>query len=239
MKISGALHFSIPETKSLSPGLFLSRRGGRGVEINKRPECNSATNSRTTMHSFIGGCMHDIRSGQQLSTGGRPRKTPLFDYSSTMAKEKPQGRGLARNDFRAPSKGTRSRTGRREARRSEEARKRKRRQERSEIYSRTQTDVNLFKLRDFGSGRGRAGEERVVEFIAARRQRLYLLYHCAGQGMGVERAGAREKNSILREIKKSAISLLFRARLGLRFFFFWRTKRETDAACPLISYHGD
>lgn len=98
--------------------------------------------------------------GQQLSTGGRPRKTPLFDYSSTMAKEKPQGRGLARNDFRAPSKGTRSRTGRREARRSEEARKRKRRQERSEIYSRTQTDVNLFKLRDFGSGRGRAGGRR-------------------------------------------------------------------------------
>lgn len=91
--------------------------------------------------------------GQQLSTGGRPRKTPLFDYSSTMAKEKPQGQGLARNDFRASSKGQGAGRGSAK-RRSEEARKRKRRQERSEIYSRTQTDVNLFKLRDFGSGRG-------------------------------------------------------------------------------------
>lgn len=30
----------------------------------------------------------------------------------------------------------------------------------------------------------------MMEFIAARRERLYLLYHCAGQGMGVERAGS-------------------------------------------------
>lgn len=42
---------------------------------------------------------------QQLSTGGRPRKTPLFDYSSTVAKEKPQGQGVSRNDFRTPNKG--------------------------------------------------------------------------------------------------------------------------------------
>lgn len=31
----------------------------------------------------------------------RPRKTPLFDYSSTVAKEKPQVQGPSRNDFRA------------------------------------------------------------------------------------------------------------------------------------------
>lgn len=30
----------------------------------------------------------------------RPRKTPLFDYSSMVAKEKPQVQGLSRNDFR-------------------------------------------------------------------------------------------------------------------------------------------
>lgn len=72
-----------------------------------------------------------------------------------------------------------------------------------------------------------------MEFIAARRERLYLLYHCAGQGMGVERAGAREKNSILREIKKSAIPFLFRARLGC---VFRRTKREVGVS-RYISYY--
>lgn len=71
-------------------------------------------------------------------------------------------------------------------------------------FIRVQTDVNLFKLRDFGSGRGgggvggrregRRGQKgrtgrRAMGFIAARRERLYLLYHCAGQGMGVEREG--------------------------------------------------
>jgi len=63
-------------------------------------------------------------------------------------------------------------------------------------FIRVQTDVNLFKLRDFGSGSGKSEGQREEgadgEFIAARRERLYLLYHCAGQGMGVERAGARE-----------------------------------------------
>lgn len=44
-------------------------------------------------------------------------------------------------------------------------------------FIRVQTDVNLFKLRDFGRG-----------FIVARRERLYLLYHCVGQGMGVDRS---------------------------------------------------
>lgn len=44
-------------------------------------------------------------------------------------------------------------------------------------FIRVQTDVNLFKLRDFDRG-----------FIVARRERLYLLYHCVGQGMGVDRS---------------------------------------------------
>jgi hypothetical protein len=53
------------------------------------------------MHSFIGTAF----VGQWLSTDGGPRKTPLFDYSSTVAKEKPQGRRTGRNDFRASGKG--------------------------------------------------------------------------------------------------------------------------------------
>lgn len=44
-------------------------------------------------------------------------------------------------------------------------------------FIRVQTDVNLFKLRDFDR-----------RFIVARRERLYLLYHCVGQGMGVDRS---------------------------------------------------
>lgn len=94
--------------------------------------------------------------GRQLSTGGRPRKTPLFDYSSTVAKEKPQGQGLGRNDFRAPSKG--QGTGRR-AEKGGSGRKRKRgRGAKNEVkFIRVQTDVNLFKLRDFGSGRDGGG----------------------------------------------------------------------------------
>lgn len=44
-------------------------------------------------------------------------------------------------------------------------------------FIRVQTDVNLFKLRDFDRG-----------FIVAWRERLYLLYHCVGQGMGVDRS---------------------------------------------------
>lgn len=170
------------------------------------------------MHSFIDDCMHDVQSvGQQLSTGDRPRKTPLFDYSSTMAKEKPQGQELARNDFRAlRARDKEPRTGKRAKRmRSEEARERKRRQERSEIYSRTQTDVNLFKLRDFGSGRGQAGEgmERAMEFIAARRERLYLLYHCAGQGMGVEARWRARRRTLFCGKLKSPPSLFSFARV--------------------------
>lgn len=90
-----------------------------------------------------------------LSTG-RPRKTPLFDYSSTVAKEKPQGQGLGRNDFRAPSKGQGARR-REEKDRSERKRKRERgRGAKNEVkFIRVQTDVNLFKLCDFGSGRDR------------------------------------------------------------------------------------
>lgn len=96
-----------------------------------------ATGSRANMHSFIGCRICTTYVGRQLSTGGRPRKTPLFDYSSTVAKEKPQGQGLGRNDFRAPSKGQGA--GRRTEMGGgrEKEKERKRRQERSEIYSRT------------------------------------------------------------------------------------------------------
>lgn len=97
-----------------------------------------------------------------------------------------------------------ARKGQGAGRRAEEdgnGRKRKRgRGVKNEVkFIRVQTDVNLFKLRDFGSGRGEGGKgtegaggrgrSRPMGFIAARRERLYLLYHCAGQGMGVEREG--------------------------------------------------
>lgn len=86
----------------------------------------------------------------------------------------------------------------RRAEEGESGRKRKRgRGVKNEVkFIPVQTDVNLFKLRDFGSGRGEggkgtgaAGGPRPMGFIAARREQLYLLYHCAGQGMGVEREG--------------------------------------------------
>lgn len=79
--------------------------------------------------------------------------------------------------------------------------------------------------------RGRAGEERVMEFIAARTgARLYLLYHCAGQGMGVERAGARARRTLFCGKLKSPPSLFsFASRaFSLRFF-------SEDGAKPRVS----
>lgn len=119
-----------------SLGLFFSR-GATGVKVAEEPRTRSRQALRANMHSFIGCRICTTFVGRQLSTGGRPRKTPLFDYSSTVAKEKPQGQGLGRNDFRAPSKGQGA--GRRTEMGGgrEKEKERKRRQERSEIYSRT------------------------------------------------------------------------------------------------------
>lgn len=65
----------------------------------------------------------------------------------------------------------------------EEGRERERGAKNEVKFIRVQTDVNLFKLRDFGSGRERGW----WGLLRHDRERLYLLYHCAGQGMGVER----------------------------------------------------
>lgn len=158
------------------------------------------------MHSFIGEQYARRSSGSQLSTGGRPRKTPLFDYSSARwQRRNRRDRHWAEMISARPSKGQGA--GRRAEKggekRSERKRKRGRGAKNEVKFIRVQTDVNLFKLCDFGSGRGAmglgvdrrkgAGERRGRMgrwgFIAARRERLYLLYHCAGQGMGVEREG--------------------------------------------------
>lgn len=74
-------------------------------------------------YAFVYRRPYARHSGSSYQPGGRPRKTPLFDYSSTMAKEKPQGQGLVRNDFRAPRARDKEPDG--EAR-SGEARKRER-----------------------------------------------------------------------------------------------------------------
>jgi len=156
--------------------------------------------------------------GQQLSTGDRPWKTPLFDYSSTMAKEKPQEQGLAEMIF---AHGARDKepSGERESGREEE--RRGERGAKNEVkFIRVQTDVNLFKLRDFGNGWERRGWWGLLRcdgsgsicFITARDKGWAWI------------ALAREKDSILREIKKS---LSFRSR------FFERGK-----ACPVCDRYG-
>lgn len=113
-------------------------RGGANATATQTRERICIRLSPAVCRAFVGQ--------QQLSTGGRPRKTPLFDYSSTVAKEKPQGQGLAEM-ISAPSRGQgagerRSEEVRKRERGEEEERarregERERRQERSEIYSRT------------------------------------------------------------------------------------------------------
>lgn len=107
------------------------------------------------MRLFIDDYMHDVR---WLSTGGRPWKTPLFDYSSTMAKEKPQEQGLAEmiSAHGARDKEPSGESDERESER-EKGRKGERGAKNEVKFIRVQTDVNLFKLRDFGNGWWRRG----------------------------------------------------------------------------------
>lgn len=200
-----------------------------------------ATGSRANMHSFIGCRIRTTFVGRQLSTGGRPRKTPPFDYSSTVAKEKPQGRGLGRNDFRAPSKGQGA--GRRTEMGGGERKRKRGRGAKNEVkFIRVQTDVNLFKLRDFGSGRGggaggregggRRGGRGGGRWGLLRRDGSGSICFITARDKGWAWS---EKDSILREIKKSA-GLSFRSRFSDR-------KREACGpvpwlACASITRHG-
>lgn len=103
-------------------------------------------------------------------------------------------------------------------------------------FIRVQTDVNLFKLRDFGSGRGGGGVgargregERAEGEDGAEGDGVY----CGATGAALFALSLRgtikgwawsEKDSILREIKKSA-GLSFRSRFSDR-------KREACGPVP-------
>lgn len=111
-------------------------------------------NSQANMNLFIGDYTHDVHRAAQLSTGGRPWKTPLFDYSSTMAKEKPQEQGLAEMISAHGARDKELSGGPSNERENEREQERKgERGAKNEVkFIRVQTDVNLFKLRDFGNG---------------------------------------------------------------------------------------
>ncbi|KAG5318604.1 MOS1T transposase, partial [Pseudoatta argentina] len=197
----------------------------------------TATNSQANMHLFVGCRVHDVSSsGGYQPAAGRGRRPFLIIHRRW------QRRNRRDRDWAEMISARRVKDkepgGERRKIENDKERERGRGAKNEVKFIRVQTDVNLFKLRDFGSGRD--GREGVESGEGQDGERWGLLRRNGSGSICFittrDKGWAWSEDSILREIKKSA-GLSFRSRFSVR-------KREACGpvpylACTTISYCDD
>jgi len=202
----------------LHGGKFLLSRNDKIESRLPRSANATVTNLWANMHSFIGCYVRERRSsgGGYQPAVGRGRRPFLIIHRRWQRRNR-RDRDWA--EMISARERTRSRAASAEGWEREKEKERGRGAKNEVKFIRVQTDVNLFKLRDFGSGRGESG--RVAGRGKERGGGRWGLLRRDGSGSicfitARDKGWAwSEKDSILREIKKSA-GLSFRSRFSDR-----------------------